>query len=92
MNMLALDIEVGFPVVYELTGKSGVKAGLIPAGRYASALYVGPYDKMEPTYTALQKWVEGQGFETTGEAYEWYFSGPETPPQKARTEVWFPLK
>jgi effector-binding domain-containing protein len=91
LDMQALDIEAGFPVAYEFMGKGDIKAGIVRAGKYASTLHTGPYDQMEPTYTALQKWVEGQGEKPTGEAYEWYFSPPETPPELTLTEVWFPL-
>lgn len=92
MDMQALDIEAGFPVAYEFAGKNDIKAGIIPAGRFASTLHIGPYDQMEPTYADMQKWMVEQALTPTGEAFEWYFTGPETPPDQTRTEVWFPLK
>jgi effector-binding domain-containing protein len=92
MDMQALDIQAGFPVAHPIRGKGNIQSGEIPGGRYASGMNTGPYDKMEPFYDALNKWVKAQGEEVTGVAFEWYFSPPETPPQDVKTEVWFPLK
>jgi effector-binding domain-containing protein len=92
MDMQALDMQAGFPVVHPIPGKGDIQSGEIPAGRYASGLNIGPYDKMEPFYDALNQWVKAQGGEVTGVAFEWYFSPPETPPQEVKTEVWLALK
>lgn len=92
MDMQALDMQAGFPVAHPIPGKGDIQSGEIPAGRCASGLNIGPYDKMEPFYDALNQWVKAQGEEVTGVAFEWYFSPPETPPQEVKTEVWFPLR
>jgi effector-binding domain-containing protein len=92
MDMQALDIQAGFPVAHTIPGKGDIQSGEIPAGRYASGLNIGPYDKMEPFYDTLKKWVQTQGEEVTDVAFEWYFSPPDTPPQDVKTEVWFPLR
>jgi effector-binding domain-containing protein len=92
MDMQALEIEAGFPLIQEIAGNDDIQAGELPAGKYASGQYVGPYDKMAPFYEDLKKWAEDQGYETVGTAYEWYFSGPEVPPEQAVTDVWLPLK
>ena len=92
MDMRALDIQAGFPVARTIPGKGDIQSGEIPAGKYVSGLNIGPYDKMEPFYDALNQWVKAQGEEVTGVAFEWYFSPPDTPPQDVKTEVWFPLK
>jgi effector-binding domain-containing protein len=92
MDMQALDIEAGFLVSHKVAGEGGIEAGEIPAGKYACGTHIGPYDQIEPLYTALKQWAEAQGYQTIGTAYEWYFSTPETPPAEIKTEVWFPLK
>lgn len=91
MDMAALDIELGFPVARTLPGRAAIKAGEIPGGRVATGLFVGPYEEMEPFYTALMEWIKANGYEATGIAYEYYLNDPrETPP--AQTQVVFPLK
>src|SRR5437868_840033 len=38
-----LDIELGVPVANAVTANGGVLADALPAGRYASVVYTGPY-------------------------------------------------
>ena len=91
MDMANLDIEFGFPVARILPGRAEIKAGEIPAGQVATCLHIGPYSEMEPAYNALTKWVEDNGYESTGIVYELYLNDPrETPP--AQTQIIFPLK
>jgi effector-binding domain-containing protein len=92
MDMQHLDIEAGFPLSTPLAGKNEIKAGEIPAGKYASTLHIGPYSDCALAYDALTKWVAENGYQASGIAYEMYFDGPETPPEKTRTEILFPLK
>lgn len=92
MDMQNLDVELGFPVARKLAGRGEIQASEFPGGKLASVMHVGPYDQMVPTYDALTQWVKSQGLETTGVAYELYYTGPDTPPQGMRTEIIFPLK
>jgi effector-binding domain-containing protein len=91
LDMQNLDVEIGFPVAHKLAGKGEIQASEIPGGKLASVMHVGPYDKMGAAYDALTQWVKAQGLETTGVAYELYYTGPETPPQDTRTEILFPI-
>ena len=91
MDMDNLDVEFGFPVARPLPGRAEIKAGEIPGGQVATCLYIGPYDAMEPVYTALAEWMQDNGYEATGVSYELYLNDPrETPP--AQTQIIFPLK
>jgi effector-binding domain-containing protein len=91
MDMENLDVELGFPVVRSLPDRAEIKAGEIPGGRVATCLYTGPYSEMEPAYNALAKWIEDNGYEATGVAYELYLNDPrESPP--AQTQIILPLK
>ncbi len=92
MNMQNLDIEVGFPVAHKLNGKGEIQASEFPGGKLACVMHVGPYDQLGAAYAALAQWVSEHGFESTGVAYELYYSPPETPPQEIKTEIVFPLK
>ena len=93
MDMQDLDIEIGFPVSKELPDKDTMKTSEIPAGKYATTLHVGPYETMEPTYNAFNKWLEDNGHETIGTAIEFYLNDPrEVGPENTKTEIQFPLK
>jgi effector-binding domain-containing protein len=93
MDMQALDVEIGFPVSRQLSGKGDIQACEIPGGKVATCLYTGPYSDIEPAYNALSQWMKENGYEATGVAYEMYLNDPgQTPPQELQTQIVFPLK
>ena len=88
MSRQNLDVELGFPVARPLRGKGGIKAGEIPAGRYATCLHVGPYAEIDRAYAALQEWLARNGHSATGAAYEYYLDDPaQTPAAQLRTRL-----
>ncbi|MGI6468279.1 MAG: GyrI-like domain-containing protein [Syntrophomonadaceae bacterium] len=93
MDMENLDVEMGFPVSSALPGRGEIKASQIPAGKKATALYVGPYQEIGPTYEAMTQWIKDSGEEPTGVAYEFYYNSPlEVPESELLTRVVFLLK
>ena len=93
MDMQNLDVEIGFPVSKKLPGKDDIKTSEIPAGKYASCVFTGPYRDIEPAYNALSQWIKENGYEFTGVAYELYLNDPDvTPSNELKTEILFPLK
>ena len=93
MDMQDLDLEIGFPVSGQLEGKGEIQAEVIPGGKMATCLYVGPYKGIEPAYNALQAFMDDNNSELTGVAYEFYLNDPgETPEEELETQIVFPLK
>ncbi len=92
MDMQNLDIEIGFPVTTPVSDRGEIKCSALPAGKFASTVHIGPYDTVGPAYEALTQYVKESGYEPTGVAYEFYFSGPDTPPEEIRTGIVYPLK
>ena len=93
MDMQDLDVEIGFPVARELPGRGDIQAGEIAGGKAATCLYTGPYEDIGQPYEALSQWMEENGYEPTGVAYEMYLNDPqETPPEELQTQIVFPLK
>ncbi len=92
-SMESMDIEIGFPVGGSLPGIGEIQSGEIPAGKIAQTIYTGPYNKIEPAYNALTAFVEQQGYEATGVAYEFYLNDPgEVAPDELLTQIVFRLK
>lgn len=92
-EMENMDLEIGFPVGSSLPGKGEIQSGEIPAGKIAQCLYTGPYNKIEPAYNALTAYVEEQGYEATGVAYEFYLNDPgEVAPEELLTQIVFRLQ
>ena len=92
MDMQDLDIEVGFPVSGPLPGQGEVQARVIPGGKVATCLYVGPYPEMRAAYEELNAWMKANGETPTGTVYEFYLNSPmDTPPAELKTQIVFPL-
>jgi effector-binding domain-containing protein len=93
MDMLNLDVEIGFPVSKQIQGKGDIQASQVPGGKQGVALHTGRYGDIAPAYDALTEFVKEQGFEPTGVSYEFYLNDPEeTPPEELQTQIVFPLK
>lgn len=93
LDMQDLDVEMGFPVAGPLPGKDEIKAGEVPAGRYVSCMFKGPYAQMEPVYNEMNKWIQDNNLEPTGIAYEYYYNGPhEVPESELLTRISLPVK
>jgi effector-binding domain-containing protein len=68
-----LRFELGAPITDEVPGGAPVRAGALPAGRYATLLHTGPYNSAEApdlsdARAELLDWVRGQGIELNGSA------------------------
>ncbi len=93
LDMQDLDVEIGFPVSKKIVDKDNMKASEIAAGKYGTAVHVGPYDTMEPSYELLNQWIKDNGYEVEGLAIELYLNDPrEVGPENTLTEIQFPLK
>jgi effector-binding domain-containing protein len=93
MDMHNLDVEIGFPVFRKLDGKGEVVASEIPAGKFASCQFTGPYSEIRAAYQALTQWVVREGQEASGVSYEFYLNDPnQTSSQDLMTQIVFPLK
>ena len=94
-----LEIEFGIPTAKPVTGDDRVLAGVLPAGRYASLVYRGPYEQLRDASAALLDWIKEQGLKmdvtesAEGDRFgcrlEIYLTDPavEKDPQKWETEV-----
>jgi effector-binding domain-containing protein len=98
-----LEIEFALPTAAPAPGDDRVLAGVLPAGRYASLIHVGPYDQLIDANAALGEWIKEQGLtvdvakspagDRFGCRLEIYLNDPgvEKDPAKWETEVAFKL-
>ena len=94
-----MDIEVGIPVETPLPGDERVSWGVLPAGRYASLIYVGNGYTGNKTLIewarangyAFDRWddPQGDGFRAR---YETYLTDPAVEPRKTKWEVEVAIK
>ncbi len=93
MDMEDLDMEIGFPVSRQLQGRGDIEFREIPAGKYASCMYTGPYSQMEQPYNEMFKWMKDNGYEPKGICYEFYYNSPaEVPESELLTMIVMPVK
>jgi effector-binding domain-containing protein len=95
-----LDVEIGVPTAQPAPGNGHIKAGSLPAGRYASLVHVGPYPELLQANAALLEWGKEHGVrwdqfdDPNGDAfvarYESYLSEPHEKPE--RTEIAIKLR
>ncbi|WP_094227156.1 GyrI-like domain-containing protein [Methanolobus psychrotolerans] len=88
MDMEDLDLEIGFPVLRPLDGSGEINRSEIPAGKYVSMMYKGPYAGMEKPYNDMMKWIGEHGYKPKGIAYEYYYNSPmEVPESELLTRI-----
>ena len=98
-----LDMEAGVPVAATTDGDEVVVAGVLPGGRYATAVHVGHPQGLMMATRELLDWAAAQGLEWDmsagdhgerwGSRLEIYFTDPSEEPDmtKWRTELAFRL-
>jgi effector-binding domain-containing protein len=94
-----MDIEVGFPVAAALPDDGRVTAGVLPAGRYASLVYIGNGYTGNKT---LVEWARDNGIawdrwdDPKGDAFrcrlETYLTDPKVEPRKTKWQVEVAIK
>ena len=99
-----MDCEAGFPVNEALEGDGYVRAGVFPAGNYASIIYTGDFKDMMQAHIALENYIKEQGLVEKsateegrtewGGRTEFYLVDPELEPnpEKWQTEIVFLLE
>lgn len=92
-----LDLEVGYPVNDNSVADERMKAGVLPAGQYASLVHIGPYDGLYEANRVLVDWAKDNGIEwaTYREAgeevfvsrFETYLTDPSEEPDASKWET-----
>ena len=104
IDMPRLEMQFGFLTPKTVAGNARVKPGVLPAGKYVTVTYIGPYDDLESATAVVIGWARLRGIEwdstpgPSGERFvsrfEIYHNGPmdEPDPQKWETEIWIKAK
>lgn len=88
-----VDVEAGFPVSAAITPAGDVVPGSLPAGKVVETVHVGPYDTMDTSYAAVQRFMAEKGLTPGRVMWESYLSDPEAEPDPAtwRTQICWPV-
>lgn len=87
------DVETCLPVTKMVPGNGDITCRQISIEKAASTVHTGPHEQIESAYIALAEWVNGNGYEPTGETYEFYLNDPgTTSSEDLQTVLFMPLK
>jgi AraC-like DNA-binding protein/effector-binding domain-containing protein len=86
-------VEPSVPLAAPASGEGEMRADMLPGGWVALGIHAGPYDGLPDTNAAIERWIEANGFEASGAAWEHYVTDPARHPDPGdwRTEVYWPL-
>jgi effector-binding domain-containing protein len=76
-----LEIDVAVPVAATVTGDNRIVADILPAGRYATLIYTGPYEGLIQATGDLLAWAEKKGI-----VWDKQPAGPKSEAWRARVE------
>jgi len=88
-----MTMETGTPLATPAPGAGDIEAITLPGGPAAVAVHMGPYDKLQDTYAAMERWMQQQGVRAAGAPWESYITDPAEHPDPAnwRTDVFWPI-
>jgi AraC family transcriptional regulator len=86
-------VEAAMPLASPAVAVGDMQPGSLPAGPTAFAIHVGAYGQLPETHTAVERWIDAQGYQVSGAPWESYVTDPAQHPDPAdwRTEVYWPL-
>jgi effector-binding domain-containing protein len=85
-DMLPLDVDFGVQVTRSFPKEGEVFATETPAGKVATALHVGPYDRLGETHGAIHAWAAANKIAFAGKSWEIYGDWADDP-AKLETRV-----
>ena len=99
-----MDLEMGWPTEKVLKGNERITTGTLPAGKYASVLYTGPYEGpgLMDANRVLIEWGRDNNIQWDGDTsekgdtfvarYETYFTDPGEEPDSSKWETEVAIK
>lgn len=87
-----VDMECGFPVYGSAKGEGRIKSSKLPGGKAATALHIGPYDKLSEAYKVVESWIRDNGYQIAGNPWESYLTMPDVEPSKIKTQIFWLVK
>jgi len=90
-----VNLEVGVEMEGEFAGAGEVVSSALPVGMVASAVHLGPYQKLGEAHAAVKAWCAREGYALAGPKWEIYGHWLEewnSDPAKIRTDVFYLVK
>lgn len=90
-----INLDVGVEMDAPFAGHGEVVGSSTPAGRVATAVHFGPYDRLSEVHRAVRRWCTDHGHTIAGPIWEVYGHWMEewnSDPSKIRTDVFYLLE
>jgi len=81
-----MDVDFGVEVSHSFEPSGEISLTTTPAGKVASALHIGPYDRMRETHDAIHAWAKANKMTFAGKSWEIY-GGPTDDPSQIETRI-----
>jgi effector-binding domain-containing protein len=85
------EIAAGFEVANPIVGSAEIEPAELPACEAVVTTHMGDYADLPAAYDAMRAWMTANGREPAETMWEEYWSDPSTPPDRTRTDVFWPL-
>src|SRR5215467_8002150 len=81
-----MDVDFGVEVSRSFEPSGEISLTTTPAGKVASALHIGPYDRMRETHEAIHAWANANKMTFAGQSWEIY-GDPTDDPSQIQTHI-----
>lgn len=82
-----VDVVIGYAVGAGVPAGPDLEEVALPRGEAVATIHTGPFDTMEGTYRAVERYVADAGLTASAEVWEEYLVGPDTEADPARWQT-----